>query len=159
MQKRDIQCNGRNIGGFDLKIKRFLKGLFLAIIILQPTMALSSKVININCEQTEFQSSKQYLSKKMGYNLGTKNLYLDYSNPNNVIIQTDMGILINDEVIFFEEIGTEISLITAKDHLNYLHHFNLNRGSGEVSVVRFYENDESKREISIFQCSASRNKF
>ena len=66
-----------------------------------------------------------------------------------------MGILVDNEVTFLEENGAEISLLTATDHLNYLHHFNLNRSNGNVSVVRFHESGKTRREISIFKCKTS----
>ena len=139
--------------------RTLLTSVLSAVLLSQPSLAIASKVINVTCEQTEFQSRNQYLSKDLGYDLGTKSLYLDYSNPNRVILQTDMGILVDNEVIFLEENGAEISLLTATDHLNYSHHFNLNRSNGNVSVVRFHESDETRREISIFNCKTSKYKF
>ena len=119
----------------------------------------ASEIINVQCERTEFKSRNQYLSKALGYDLGIKNLYLDFRDRNNVIIQTNMGTLINNDVIFFETKGVEISLITGVDNMNRMHHFSINRSTGIVGVVRFVDGDESLTEISVHDCQAASKKF
>ena len=70
-----------------------------------------------------------------------------------------MGLLMNDEVTFFETKGVEISLITRIDNLNRMHHFSINRSTGIAGVTRFVDEDGSLTEISIHDCQAASKKF
>ena len=66
-----------------------------------------------------------------------------------------MGLVINDEVIFFGTKGVEISLINGIDNLNRMHYFSINRSTGIVGATRFVDGDGSLTEISIHDCQAA----